>query len=184
MLALLSLAFGTLISEDLTCISAGLLIQRGAIEPIAAILACAAGILTGDVGLWAVGRIFRHSALEWSWVAGRLERRGIEQLRSWLHDHAAAAILWSRFLPGTRLPLYVTAGVFGIPCARFAWWASIGVFLWTPILVLGTATLGDAAVLRLSGSPLATWVPALVVAVTAQAAGKLARSIQRRFTIS
>ena len=181
---LLSLALGTLISEDLTCISAGVLIQRGTIDPTSAILACAVGILAGDIGLWAVCHIFGDVVLTWPWVARRLEGRRIEHFRSWLQSHAASAILWSRFLPGTRLPLYVTAGVFRMPCAVFAWWASVGAFLWTPILVLGTATLGAAAVLRLSGSPLATLVPALVVAVTAQAAGKLARSIQRRFTIS
>jgi membrane protein DedA with SNARE-associated domain len=176
----LSLALGTLISEDLTCISAGVLIQRGTVDPVSAIVACATGILAGDIALWAIGRLFGEVALTWTWVGRHLEKRGIEPLRRWLQDHAASAILWSRFLPGTRLPLYVTAGVFRMPCALFACWAAVGALLWTPTLVLATAKLGDAAVLRLPGSLFAAWAPALVIVVTARTAGKLARSIRRR----
>jgi membrane protein DedA with SNARE-associated domain len=181
---LLSLALGTVISEDLTCISAGVLIQRGTIDPMSAILACAVGILAGDIGLWAVGRLFGQVALTWGWVARRLENDTVEVLRSWLQNHAASAILWSRFLPGTRLPLYVIAGVVRIPCRLFAWWAAVGALLWTPILVLATATLGDAVVLGITGSPSATWLPRIAAAATALIVGKLARSVLPRHTIN
>ncbi len=43
--------FGTFVSEDLACITAGLLIRRGAIGSTAAIAACTLGIFAGDVGL-------------------------------------------------------------------------------------------------------------------------------------
>jgi membrane protein DedA with SNARE-associated domain len=193
---LLSLALGTLISEDLTCIGAGVLIQRGTIHPLPAILACAIGILAGDIGLWAIGRLFGQVALTSTWVARRLEQRGKvlldcygrsparddTQLRIALKSHAASAILCSRFLPGTRLPLYVSAGVLRMPLMVFAWWAGAGALLWTPVLVLATAALGDAAVLRLSRSAFAAWGPALLVALMARSLGKLARSVQARCT--
>ena len=180
MLALLSLAFGTLISEDLTCIGAGLLIQRGAIDPFSANVACAVGILVGDVGLWAIGRIFGQVALTWPWIARHLERDAVEQLRSWLKEHAASAILGSRFMPGARLPLYVVAGVVRMPCRVFALWASVAALLWTPLLVLATAKLGDAVVTRLSGAIGATWLPSLLVAAFCLTAARLARSLRHR----
>jgi len=180
MLAFLSLAVGTLISEDLTCISAGVLIQRGAIDPFTAIVACGLGILVGDVGLWAVGRIFGQAALTWPWVARHLGRGGVEQLRVWLQEHAAWAILGSRFLPGTRLPLYVVAGVVRMPCAAFTLWASVAALLWTPFLVLATANFGDAVVTRLSGAIGATWLPSLLVGAFGVTVATLARSLRHR----
>lgn len=146
MMALLSLAFGTLISEDLTCLSAALLIQHGAIDPIAGILACAAGIWIGDVALWAIGRVFGQVALTWPWIARRVAPRGVDHFNAALRNHAGSAILGSRFLPGARLPLYVIAGVLRMPCAVFALWAAVAALLWTPLLIVAAVTAG-----RLSG---------------------------------
>ena len=54
----LTLMLGTLVSEDLACIVAGLLIREGRIGFVPGVAACALGILAGDVGLWFVGRVF------------------------------------------------------------------------------------------------------------------------------
>ena len=73
MLTLLAIAFGTFASEDLTCVATGLLIQRGQVGITPGILACTAGIFVGDVGLWAIGRIFGRGLLAWPWAARRLK---------------------------------------------------------------------------------------------------------------
>lgn len=143
MLILISLAFGTLVSEDLACITAGLLIQRGQISVAFGILACTVGIFVGDVGLWVVGRLFGRAALGWPWMRRRLQHPGAEKMCLWLHRHAAGAIVSSRFLPGTRLPLYVTAGVLKLPVRVFAVWTLVAALLWTPALVLVAAGVGD-----------------------------------------
>ena len=169
MLTFLSLMFGTLVSEDLACITAGLLIQRGQIEASSAVAACALGIFAGDVGLWGIGRVFGRAALEWSWIAQRLGSDRFHEFRSWLARHAGWAIIASRFLPGSRLPLYVIAGLVRLPGAVFASWALVGTLLWTPVLVLLTATLGDAFIARLSpvvGSGWATHAVAAAVMVS------------------
>ena len=59
---------GTLASEDLACVAAGLLIARAELGGFPGVAGCTLGILLGDVGLWAVGR-FGAVALEWRWVA-------------------------------------------------------------------------------------------------------------------
>ena len=112
-ITLLGLIFGTFASEDLTCIATGLLIQRGQIGVSAGILACAAGIFAGDVGLWAIGRVFGRAALAWPWTARRLRTQKVEDAHDWLERHAAGAIVASRFLPGTRFALYVMSGALG-----------------------------------------------------------------------
>ena len=165
MLAFLSLVVGTFVSEDLACVTAGLLIQRGDISAPAGILACTLGIFVGDVGLWGAGRVFGRAVVAWPWVRRHLPQKRFSELGSWLEGHAAGAIVASRFLPGTRLPLYLIAGVLELPVGVFAGWALVGAVLWTPALVLATARLGDA----LTGlvSPLISigWVPHVLVAL-------------------
>ena len=164
MLAFLSIAFGTFASEDLTCIATGLLIQRGQIGVTAGILACTTGIFAGDLGLWALGRLFGKAALAWPWTARRLRAQRLVDVREWLHRHAAGAIVGSRFLPGTRFALYVMAGVLRLPMIIFALWALVGAVLWTPTIVLLTATLGDAFISRITPLVGAGWASRLAVA--------------------
>jgi hypothetical protein len=64
-----------------------------------------------------------------------MERLPIDDVRGWLDDHAGVTILGSRFMPGSRLPVYVCAGVVGMPLRQFATWAGLAVLLWTPALV-------------------------------------------------
>jgi len=163
MLTFALIVVGTFASEDATCIATGLLIQRGEVGVSAGILACIIGIYFGDLGLWGVGRTFGRVAFAWPWAARRLTTPAAHDARAWLERHAAGAIVASRFLPGTRLALYVTAGILRLPFVVFALWSLVAACLWTPSLVLLSAALGDAFVVRVSpllGSP---W-PARVVA--------------------
>ena len=158
MLTFFSLAAATLLSEDLTCITAGLLIQQGAIGAAAGVAACTLGIFAGDVGLWAVGRLGGRAVVRWPWLARRIGNAGMETLRSWIADHAGQAILASRFLPGTRLPLYVVAGLAGLPGLVFARWALLATVLWTPAFVMLTAVFGDTFVRGVSPVIGSAWV--------------------------
>ena len=126
----LALMLGTLVSEDLACVTAGLLIREGHISAATGVLACALGIVLGDMGLWALGRTGR-----------RITR--LKDVARWLEKRAAVAIVASRFLPGTRLPLYVAAGAMGVPFRTFALWTTIASAIWTPMLVLFSASFGE-----------------------------------------
>ena len=53
------------------------------------------------------------------------------------------------FPPGSRLPLYVIAGIVELPGMVFAGWALLGTLLWTPALVLLTAIIGDEFIGRI-----------------------------------
>jgi hypothetical protein len=129
----LALMLGTLVSEDVACVTAGLLIRAGRISAVTGVLGCALGIVLGDIGLWALGRTGRRVT--------RLERMG-----RWLEKRAAAAIVASRFLPGTRLPLYVAAGAMGVPFRTFALWTTLASAIWTPMLVLFSASIGEVMI--------------------------------------
>jgi membrane protein DedA with SNARE-associated domain len=178
MLVFLGIVVATFASEDLTCISTGLLIQRGQIGVTAGILACTTGIFVGDLGLWAVGRVFGHATLSWPWAARRIRGQRLDDVRAWLYRHAAGAIVGSRFLPGTRFALYVMSGILRLPILVFAVWALVGAVLWTPTIVLLTATLGDAFVVaRITPVVGAGWLAWFGVAVVVLAALRGARAL-------
>jgi len=179
-ITLLGIIFGTFASEDLTCIATGLLIQRGQVGVSAGILACTIGIFAGDVGLWAIGRVFGRAALAWPWTARRLRTQKVEDAHDWLTRHAAGAIVASRFLPGTRFALYVMSGVLRVSGAIFMLWALVGALLWTPTIVLLTATLGDAFVGRIGPLVGVGWTSRIIVA----AAIVLALHVGRAFAAS
>ena len=150
---LITLAIGTLVSEDLTCISAGLLIAKSALPTLPAIVACVVGIYAGDLLLWSGGRSLGSRVLEWRPVRNMLPPGGTEQFRAWFNAHAPASILGSRFAPGTRLPLYLAAGAVRTSFREFAIWSLLAVSIWTPVLVAISAVCGEALATRL-----ATWV--------------------------
>jgi membrane protein DedA with SNARE-associated domain len=158
---------GTFVSEDATCIATGLLIQRGEIGLTRGILACVAGIYIGDFGLWALGRVSGGALLRWRWTERRLSHRRVQDARDWLNRHAAGAIVGSRFLPGTRFVVYLMAGALGLSGAVFALWSLIAALLWTPTLVLLSASLGDVFAARISPLVGSAWWSRLAAAIVA-----------------
>jgi membrane protein DedA with SNARE-associated domain len=139
------LAVATLLSEDLACITAGVLIASGDLPAGTAVTACALGIFAGDCGLWGLGRIGGRIASALPWLARRVPPVQVKQCRRWLDRHAARTIIVSRFTPGARLPLYVTAGLVGMSPLRFAAWALTASAAWTPTVVLASSRAGEAA---------------------------------------
>jgi membrane protein DedA with SNARE-associated domain len=151
----LALIVGTLVSEDLACISAGLLIREGRLGFMTGVLACAAGILSGDIGLWAAGRLSRTAVGRWPVVSRYVARLPVDDMRRWLDEHAAVAMVASRFMPGSRLPLYLCAGIVGMSFRRFTIWAAVAIVAWTPILVWLAARTGDAVLRDLPANSVA-----------------------------
>jgi membrane protein DedA with SNARE-associated domain len=142
---LVGLAAGTLVSEDLTSISAGLLSRDGVIGLMPAIATCAAGVYAGDLCLWLLGRVYGTRVLKWGWVARRNDPSILASLGERLDAHLWLAVLASRFLPGSRLPMYLAIGAAGHRPFAFAGWSLLAVLLWTPVLVGLTHAFGAPA---------------------------------------
>ena len=147
---LIGLAVGTLVSEDLASISAGLLARNGVIGLLPAIGACVTGVYAGDLGLWAIGRLVGHEGRRHEWLARRVQTVSIG-VGARIDANIAGAVLATRLLPGTRLPMYLAVGACGRRPWAFAGWSLVAVLLWTPPLVWLTHSLGAAAAARLVG---------------------------------
>ncbi len=130
----LVMVFATLASEDLTCIAGGILAANGAIPFVGASCACALGIWLGDLGLYGLGVLADRSRRNWRWL-NRLARPSvIMRGRQLFERHGVKWIFLSRFLPGTRVPSYLAAGVVRWSFRKFALALALASLLWTPIL--------------------------------------------------
>lgn len=137
------IAVATLVSEDLASITAGLMAARGIIPVGWAIGGAFAGILVGDIGLYVLGRVLGRRVVTlppFSWLvsAGALERGA-----RWFEKRGARVVVASRFIPGTRFPTYVAAGIIKAPFWKFLGYFALGTILWTPFIVGISMILGE-----------------------------------------
>lgn len=147
---LMAIIGGTFVSEDLTCISTGLLIRESHLNPLVGLGGCLAGIVAGDFALWLLGRVGGRRVLQWVWIQRRLSGPKLARLQHILDERLGTAVLAVRFLPGTRAVLYVVAGALGSRPGKFLGWSLVAALIWTPLLVFGTALFGDIVVTPLA----------------------------------
>lgn len=162
---ILSIVLASFISEDLTCVAVGLLIAAGRVDWLPGLAGCFAGIVLGDFAIWLIGRIAGTGGLRWQWVRRRLSEERLAELSRRLCLRVGRVVMVSRFLPGSRVPLFLAAGVLGTCPYRFLSWAIVAALVWTPVLIFVVAIFGAEVVeplVRVAGSTWAVLVPAVV----------------------
>jgi len=160
------LALATLVSEDLTCISAGVMIAEGRISFALGTLACLAGIFAGDLLLFLAGRFIGRAALSRAPLKWFVRERDIARGSQWFRSKGMAAILLSRFIPGTRLPTYVAAGLLDTSLPKFAFYFLIAAGIWTPLLVAGSMLVGREVIESALVSEQSLFVRTAIIAIT------------------
>ncbi|MBK6778098.1 MAG: alpha/beta fold hydrolase [Gemmatimonadetes bacterium] len=140
----LLLAVATLISEDLTCITAGLMIARGTLGFWTGTLACFTGIFLGDLLVFQAGRTFGRAVLARAPVRWFITPEAIAWSSQWIERRGAALVFLTRVLPGTRLPTYFAAGMLRTRMATFALYFFVACAIWTPIIVGVSVAFGEA----------------------------------------
>lgn len=135
---------GTLISEDLTCITVGTLIHHGKLPWPRAGVACFLGIYIGDLTFFFLGRLGGRRLLRWRFFSRSLGPERLEKFGEWFDRRPWAAIMACRFLPGIRVPLYLSVGALTHRTKAFFWWTCFFAFVWTPTLIGLVVVMGDA----------------------------------------
>ncbi len=137
------IALATLLTEDLACIGAGLLVAQGRIGFLAATLACFVGIVVGDVLLYLAGRYLGYSWLKRAPLKWIVSPSQVDRASEWFDTKGPAVVFLTRFLPGTRVAAYTTAGLLRTGFWRFLLYFTLAVAIWTPFLVGISAYLGN-----------------------------------------
>ena len=116
----LSIFLATFIYEDGATLLAATLSASGSLDPRIGLLSTFIGIWMGDMGLYGLGSSFGRRAARSRWLQKYLSPESIASADRWFAKHGWLALVMSRAIPGSRLPLYVAAGALGLPVRLFA----------------------------------------------------------------
>ena len=92
----------------------------GALDPRLGLLTTFLGIWMGDMGLYGLGSSFGRRTAESRWLQKYLRPESLVKAEGWFAKHGSLALVMSRAIPGSRLPLYVAAGALRLPVRLFA----------------------------------------------------------------
>jgi membrane protein DedA with SNARE-associated domain len=123
----------TLVLEDAAAIGAGLLLAAGQISWPAAFTACFLGIWLGDVGLYALARCAGRNWFENSSLKKHSAK--VSRSENWFARRGTAILIFSRAVPGARLPTYLAAGFLRLPLPKFLFVTGVAAFVWTLLIL-------------------------------------------------
>jgi membrane protein DedA with SNARE-associated domain/pimeloyl-ACP methyl ester carboxylesterase len=137
------IAVCTFVAEDPTCLASGLLAAEGVIGFWWAALACTLGIFLGDMVLYLAGRTLGRSALRHPPLKWMVQEHEIDRMAAWFGSpRGLMVIVSSRFVPASRVPTFVTAGILRLSLPRLGLLLLVAALLWTPILMWLGHTFG------------------------------------------
>jgi len=158
--------FATFVLEDVATVGAGLLLATGAVTWPVAFCACFLGIWMGDAGLYAIARFGGRNWFERSPLR-RFSGKVVASER-WFGERGTPILIFSRLVPGARLPTYLAAGFLRLPAAKFLWITGAASFVWTVIVLLLVQSVGAPLIdwlgefkrsgWTLAGVLVATWI--------------------------
>ena len=138
----------TFVAEDPTCLASGLLVAQGLIEFIPATIACLVGIFIGDSVLYLIGRFLGRPVLRkapFKWIISEQE---VDRMSDWFDKNPKgfALIISSRFIPGSRVPTFVAAGIMKLNMVKLVMLFFIAAAVWTPPLILLAEKVGAGVI--------------------------------------
>src|SRR5271165_3616603 len=116
----LSIFLATFIYEDGATVLAATLSASGSLDPRIGLLTTFLGIWLGDMGLYSLGSSLGRRTTQSRWLQKYLKPESLAKAESWFATRGSLALVMSRAIPGSRLPLYVAAGALGLPVRLFA----------------------------------------------------------------
>ncbi|MCD8204237.1 MAG: alpha/beta fold hydrolase, partial [Coprobacillus sp.] len=138
----------TFVAEDPTCLATGLLVAQGLVDFFPATLACLLGIFIGDLSLYMIGRclgrpILRKPPLKWF-----VSEQQIDEMseRFSKNPRGLAIIVSSRFIPGSRVPTFIAAGIMKLNWHKLFILFFVAAALWTPPLILIAEKVGAGVI--------------------------------------
>lgn len=142
-LLMLIISLISLFSEDLACISAGVLASRGVLHLSNAILASALGVIVFDMFIYVLGRIFKRGWLEKMPLKWMITKKDLDYFIGWFSKNAVGVLWLSRFIPGSRFPAYFSAGLCRYPFFSFMLHFIASTLVWAPLLGILAYLLGQ-----------------------------------------
>ncbi|MDR2863181.1 MAG: alpha/beta fold hydrolase [Puniceicoccales bacterium] len=146
---MLIIIFCAFVAEDPTCLATGVLVAHGILSFSAGVAACLVSILIGDFSLYLVGYALGRPALRKAPLKWFIAEYEIDRMAGWFEKkgfQGLMLIVTSRFIPASRLPTFICAGVMRLSLWRLAILFFIAAALWTPALIWVAEHFGAIAI--------------------------------------
>jgi membrane protein DedA with SNARE-associated domain len=119
---LVAAGIGFPIPEELPIVGAGIWVGHNAeVGPLRWLIlpVCIAGVVISDGLLYGIGRYFGPKLLEWRVIKRIMPPHKREKIESNFHKYGVLTLLFARFLPAIRSPIFITAGIMRLSFAKF-----------------------------------------------------------------
>lgn len=141
---LLICGLGVPMPEDITLIAAGVLASMKTITLPGAIAAGFFGVLLGDALLFNIGRVYGRKAFRLPLLRKVFTPDRIEAAETRIRRNSKFICFIARFLPGLRAPIYLSAGVTGVPPVTFYMLDGLAALISVPVWVAAGWYFGEA----------------------------------------
>src|SRR5262245_28432426 len=158
----LASSFGSPLTEDLLLLLGGYLLGTRVFAWPVTFATAFVGVVGADSLLYVFGRKLRQHTRRGGFIR-RIVRPGRLRLATrWFARFGDSLVFLARLVPGSRMVVFVSAGVRGMPYARFLVYDVAASLVWVPVLLgigswLGERVGGVQAALKWMASRM-TWV--------------------------
>lgn len=169
----LASAMGSPLTEDLLLLLGGYLVGARVFAWPPTLATALAGVIATDVLMYGFGRKLRQHSLRRGFIRRVIRPGRLRIATRWFARFGDPLVFAARLVPGTRMIVFVSAGLRGMPLPRFLAYDLAGSALWVPLLLWLGAKFGERFggvqdVIDWVGSRVLWIVVALAVAVAAR----------------
>ncbi|OUJ00973.1 hypothetical protein HK14_11280 [Acetobacter cibinongensis] len=170
---MLIVILATFILEDAATVLTAIQVKLHTLNTLEALLALYIGIVLGDVGLYGLGFL----AARWPPARRWVQTPERDAQRQWLTGKLFKVVFISRFIPGTRLPLYTACGFFNAGLRTFTLATIAATLIWTTALFVLSLKVGSFILSHLGAW---RWAGILGFVVVIILMGRLAARMQKQ----
>ncbi|CEF55782.1 DedA family protein [Acetobacter ghanensis] len=173
LLQVLIVILATFVLEDAATVITAIQVHLHTISIPVALIALYCGIVVGDVGLYGLGAL----AAKWPPAQRWITVPSAQAQQSWLNKNLFKVVFISRFVPGTRLPLYTACGFFRAGLPVFTAATTCATLIWTTALFMLSLRIGGVLLAHLGAW---RWVGIAGFVIVIILMGRLVARTQKR----
>jgi membrane protein DedA with SNARE-associated domain len=121
--------------EDVTLVGSGLLARSGSVAMWQVAAVGVAAVCLADWILYLAGRRYGAGVVRHPMFARVLRREHVDAVEALVRRHGAWGVFLARFVLGTRIATFLSAGTFGVPAPAFAVAEGAGAVLFVSAMV-------------------------------------------------
>ncbi len=129
------IAVATIIQEDVTSLALGAMLAANRAELPPVVIGLFTGAFVANLIFWGAGRVLGPAAFQLPMLRKASANGSVDKAKRQFERSSLVALLVSRFIPGTRVPVCAIAGVLQMSLPRFALYSGMAVVPWIVLML-------------------------------------------------